>query len=236
MQQAKRDSALFTVFTGIFVTVLVLIPVLSSKVFAIGPFNLPGGTIVFPITFIFNDILTEVYGYARSRRIIWTGLACQVLTAISILIVDALPPAPFWHNQEQYHAILGFAPRIAAASILAYFLGEFTNSFVLSRMKYLQAGRTGVHQSWRFVASTVAGEAVDSIVFMIVAFVGVFPIAELLPGTVTLYVAKVVYEVVALPVSTRVAGFVKRLEGLDVIDNPAMTNYNPFHITENEKT
>lgn len=230
MQPKEKDLQLFSIFTGIFVTVLVLIPATSSKIFAIGPFNLPGGTLVFPITFIFNDILTEVYGYARSRRIIWTGLGCQVLAALTYLIVGILPPASFWPHQQAYEVILGFAPRVAIASLLAYFCGEFANSIVISKMKYKAGGKRGLPQGWRFVASTIVGEAVDTVVFMLVAFLGIIPPTDLVYTLITLYVVKVIYEIAALPFSTRVANWVKKVEGIDQIDDPRTTHYNPFVI------
>src|SRR5436309_7135396 len=123
METRAKDFKLLSVFTGIFVAVLVLIPSASSKFIAVGPINLTGGTLIFPITFIFNDILTEVYGYAQSRRIIWTGLGCQVLAALTYWVVGIWPAAPFWHNQQAFMTILGVAPRIATASLIAYFCG-----------------------------------------------------------------------------------------------------------------
>lgn len=219
---------LYTVFAGLFAAVLVTVPVASTKIFAIGPFHLPGGTIIFPLAFILNDILTEVYGYAGSRRIIWTGLACQGLAALTFLAVGALPPASSWPNQAAYDAVLGFAPRVALASLLAYFCGEFANSFVLSRMKYRDAGRGGTRQGWRFLASTIVGEGVDSVVFMVVAYLGAVPFGDLCRTLATLYVVKVLYETAALPFSVRFANWVKRAEGLDSIDSPATTSYNPF--------
>ncbi len=219
---------LYSVFAGLFAAVLVTVSVASTKIFAIGPFHLPGGTIVFPLVFILNDVLTEVYGYAGSRRIIWTGLVCQGLAALTFLAVGALPPAASWPNQAAYDAVLGFAPRVALASLLAYFCGEFANSFVLSRMKYRDAGRGGLRQGWRFLASTIVGEGVDSVVFMVVAYFGAVPSGDLWRTLATLYVVKVLYETAALPFSVRFANWVKRAEGLDSIDSPATTNYNPF--------
>jgi uncharacterized integral membrane protein (TIGR00697 family) len=228
-QPRDKDLKLFSVLTGIFASILVISTIASSKIFTVAGLNLPGGVIVFPVLFIFNDILTEVYGYARSRRVIWTGLACQALAGLTLLIVGLLPPAPFWPHQEAYLAVLGFVPRIAVAGLLAYFCGEIANSFVLSKMKYWEKGERGWKQSWRFLASTLAGEAVDSIVFMGVAFFGTIPPMDLLTTIVTLYLVKVIYEVLALPLSTRFANWIKRIEGIDHIDHPG-TNYNPFAI------
>jgi uncharacterized integral membrane protein (TIGR00697 family) len=215
-------------FTGIFVTVLVLVASTASKFIAIGPFNISGATIIFPITYFFNDILTEVYGYQRSRQIIWTGLACQVLAAATYWLVGVWPPAPFWHNQEAYETILSSAPRITLASLTAYFCGEFANSVVLSKLKSLQSGKRGLRQAARFVGSTVVGEAIDSVVFMSVGFLGVLPTKNVVATIVTIYAFKVLFEIVALPFTVSASNWVKRVEGIDVIDRPNVTNYNPF--------
>lgn len=224
----STDFRLYNIFTALFVTVLVLASIASTKIASFGPLFLPAGTILFPITFIFNDILTETYGYARSRRILWLGLGCQLLTAVTLWIVGVLPPAPFWPHQQAYDAVLGFVPRIAFSGMVAYFCGEFSNSIVLSKMKFLQCGERGLKQGWRFVASTIVGEAVDSIVFMTLAFSGTIGTGDLIRTMVTLYLCKVIYEIVALPISTRFANWVKKVEGVDHIDTPETTNYNPF--------
>lgn len=226
---ARSHLKLFSIFAGLFVASLLLANITASKMIAFGPFIFTGGIIVFPISYIFGDILTEVYGYARSRKIIWTGLACQVLAAVVFLTVGLLPPAPFWHDQEAYNAILGFVPRIAVASVIAYFCGEFCNSWILSRMKYQHKGQRGLKQAWRFVASTMAGEGVDTLVFIAVAFSGVYGLAMLLQTAVSLYVFKVGYEILLVPLSSRFADWVKEAERIDQIDRPEDTNYNPFN-------
>jgi queuosine precursor transporter len=228
MVTVERELRLLPVVTGVFVAVLLLTPPLDSKFVALGPIEFPGATLLFPVAFILNDVLTEVYGYGRSRRVIWTGMACQLLAALSFWLVGVLPAAPFWHNQEAYSSILGIVPRIALGSLLAYFSGEFANSFVLSRMKFAQRGRTGVAQGWRFVASTLVGEAVDSIAFMGIAFLGVLPFDALIRTLLTIYFLKVAIEIVALPGSTRLANWLKRVEAFDQLDDPAVTRYSPF--------
>jgi len=227
-QPAESGGSLVSIFTGIFAAVLVLCSVANAKVFAVGPLTMPGSTILFPLVFVFNDILTEVYGYARSRRVIWTGLACEAFAGITFFIIDKLPPAPFWPYQEAYHRLLGFVPRFAFGGLLAYFCGEFANSFVLSKMKYWHQGARGRKLSWRFVASTLVGEAVDSTIFMTAAFGGVIPWSSLFKTMVTLYTVKVLYEIVILPVHTRIANWVKDIEHIDRIDTPETTDYNPF--------
>jgi queuosine precursor transporter len=230
MAKPERELRVLPVLTGCFVAVLLLTPPLDSKFIALGPLAVPAATLLFPIAFILNDVLTEVYGYERSRRVIWTGMACQILAALSFWIVGALPGAPFWHNQQAYSTIRGVVPRIALASLTAYLSGEFANSFVLSRMKYSQHGRRGIAQGWRFVASTLIGEALDSVVFMLGAFVGVLSVPELLTSMFTIYLLKVAVEVIALPGSIRLTNWLKRVEGFDQLDDPAATRYNPFKL------
>lgn len=231
MVTKEKDLKLFSVISGLFAVTLIVSNIASSgKIIAIGPFALPGGAVVFPLSFIFGDILTEVYGFHRSRKIIWTGFAGLVLAAVTFAIVQALPAASFWNDQETYDKILGFVPRIVLASVLAYLAGEFSNSYVLSKMKFWAKGKVGGQQAWRFVASTIVGEGVDSLVFMIVAFTGVFSVEDMVRTGLTLYFFKVAYEVIATPFSTRFANWVKKYEGVDVIDYPETTSYNPFNI------
>jgi queuosine precursor transporter len=224
----ERTLKLFSVFTGFFVASLLLANVTASKIFEVGPFALSAGVIVFPIAFIFGDILTEVYGYELSRKVIWTGFACQILAAVIYLIVGLLPPASFWPHQPAFDQILGFVPRIVIASIAAYFCGEFCNSFILSKMKYWAAGRRGLRQAWRFIASTVVGEAVDTFVVVVIAFAGVYDVSQLVQIGVSVYLFKVLFEIIATPFSIPFANWVKKIEGVDVIDTPAETSYNPF--------
>lgn len=223
-----REFTLLPVFTGLFVATLLISNVAAAKIVQFGPFTTPGAVILFPLSFIFGDILTEVYGYERSRKVIWTGLACVVLAAIMYKLIGLLPAASFWTNQAAYDAILGTSLRIAVASVTAYWCGEFSNSFVLSKLKYFAEGRRGLSQAWRFIASTVVGEGVDSIIFMVIAFGGVFTTGALLKTMLSIYVLKVGYEVIATPFSVRFANWVKRIEHEDHIDTPAGTTYNPF--------
>ncbi|MBI5171631.1 MAG: queuosine precursor transporter [Candidatus Melainabacteria bacterium] len=223
-------TVLFNAITALYVAILVLVPSVASKFIALGPVNISGATLFFPVTYIFNDILTEVYGYSRSRQIIWLGFAAQILTAFAYWLVGIMPAAPFWHNQTAYDTILGIAPRITLASLMAYIMGEFVNSVILSRLKFAQGGQSGIPQASRFVLSTIAGEAVDSIVFLGIAFYGTMAFKDLVETALTIYVAKVLYEIVALPVSMRLAQYLKRVEHVDQIDNPSTTNYSPFNL------
>ena len=235
--RTDQNLKLFSIITGIFTVTLVISNVASAgKIVAVGPFALPGGTILFPVSFIFGDVLTEVYGYERSRKVIWTGFAGLLLSAITFGLVEVLPPASFWQDQETYQKVLGFVPRLVVASLVAYCCGEFANSWVLSKMKYSADGRRGWPQAWRFIASTIVGEGIDSIVFITTAFSMVLSAGNVLRVGLTLYVFKVLYEVVLTPISVPFANWVKKFEGLDEIDRPSQTSYNPFSIFFGKKT
>jgi len=220
-----KEFKLLTPLTGLFVAVLLVSNVTSQKMFAIGPFVSGGGIILFPIAYIFNDILTETYGYVVARKVIWTGVFCQLLAASVYALVEALPPADFWPHQEAYQTILGIVPRIAIGSICGYFCGAFANAIVLAKLKVQDRGKK---LGKRFVLSTIVGEAVDTAVFMAVAFLGVLPPGGFLRVAVTAYIFKVAYEVVMVPWTTRIAGIVKSIEGVDVYDSE--TRFSPFAI------
>ena len=221
---------LLPTITGFFVAVLVLTPSAASKFIAIGSFNIVGATLFFPISYLFNDILTEVYGYERSRKIIWVGFAAQLFSAAMYALIQHLPPAPFWHNQEAYDAILGQAPRIVLASLCAYFVGEFVNSFIVSKLKYFQNGKRGWHIALRFVVSTFCGEFFDSIIFLGIAFYGVLQTGDLVRTMLTIWIIKSLYEIVTLPISLPLVAWIKRRDEMDKIDDPKTTNYTPFKL------
>lgn len=230
MSNLNKELKLINVITGVYVGALVLVPSMASKFVSIGPFSMVASTLVFPITFIANDVLTEVYGYTRSRKIIWTGLMCQIFAAVMYWLIKIWPYPDFWTNQGAYETILGTAPRIAVASLSAYFFGEFANSLVLSKMKYSQKGKRGFRQGWRFILSTIVGEAVDSVVFSSIAFSGVLPFSEVVNISITIWVFKVLYEVVALPISIPFTNWLKKVESIDEIDEPSIISYNPFSV------
>jgi uncharacterized integral membrane protein (TIGR00697 family) len=157
---------------AVFVTVLIVSNIASTKIMVLGPFTFDGGTILFPLAYIFGDVLTEVYGYRASRRVIWTGFACLALMAVTLGVVDLLPPASDWTLQGAYHAILGQTPRIVLGSLAAYWAGEFVNSYILAKLKVYTTGR----RLWmRTIGSTIFGEGVDTSIFLLVAFLGVWP-------------------------------------------------------------
>jgi len=183
------------------------------------------GVLFFPISYVFGDILTEVYGYSRARRVIWTGFAGLAFASFMAAVVVALPPAPFWENQNAYEIAFGQAPRVAAASMIAYFCGEFVNSFVLAKMKILTAGKW----LWtRTIGSTVVGEAVDSALFYPLAFYnsGIIPNDRLLDIMLVQFVLKVAIEVLFTPVTYKIVGVLKRAENEDYYDRD--TNFTPF--------
>ncbi|HJY77546.1 MAG TPA: queuosine precursor transporter [Burkholderiales bacterium] len=183
------------------------------------------GVLFFPISYVFGDVLTEVYGYARARRVIWAGFAGLAFASIMAAVVVALPPAPFWEHQKAYETAFGQAPRIAAASMFAYFCGEFVNSFVLAKMKILTAGRW----LWtRTIGSTIAGEAVDSALFYPLAFYGsgIIPNDKLPAIMLAQFTLKVAVEVVFTPLTYKVVGALKRAENEDYYDRE--TRFTPF--------
>jgi queuosine precursor transporter len=192
-----------------------------------GPYVFGAGVIFFPISYIFGDILTEVYGYSRARKVIWAGFGALIFAAIMAAIVVALPPASFWEHQKAYEVAFGNAWRVVAASMIAYFCGEFVNSFVLAKMKIWTDGRA----LWaRTIGSTVFGEAVDSAIFYPLAFynTGIVPNDALLKVVIAQFVTKTLVEVVFTPVTYAVVGFLKRAENEDYYDHH--TDFNPFKL------
>lgn len=213
--------------TALFVAVLLISNVASAKILALGPFSFDGGTIIFPLSYIFGDILTEVYGYRRSRRVIWTGFACAVLMAMVFAIVGALPPADGWENQAAFDAILGVTPRIVLGSLLAYWAGEFSNSVILARLKVITSGRW----LWtRTIGSTLVGEGIDTLIFATVAFLGVLPNDLLAALIVSNYVFKVGVEALATPATYAAVTALKRAENEDFYDRN--TDFNPFALAD----
>jgi queuosine precursor transporter len=209
--------------TAAFVAVLLISNIASTKILVMGPFTFDGGTVLFPLAYIFGDVLTEVYGYGRSRRVIWTGFFWIAMAAAIFSLVDYLPAAPGYELQSSFHAILGQTPRIVLASLIGYFAGEFSNSFVLAKMKLATEGRW----LWmRTIGSTLVGEAVDTALFLSVAFLGVLPGSLLTAVFISNYVFKVGVEVCFTPVTYWVANLLKRSEREDYFDTN--TDFNPF--------
>lgn len=188
---------------------------LETKQVTIGPLELTAGLIVFPVSYIINDCLVEVWGYRRARLVIWMGFAMNALFVLFGMAADALPAAPYWTNEEGFHAIFGLAPRIAAASFVAFLAGSLLNAYVMSRMKVRDEGR---RFGLRAVASTVAGETADSLIFFPLALGGVVPWATLPALMLTQVALKTLYEIVVLPVTARTVRYLKRVERTDTFD------------------
>ena len=213
----------FDIIVGLFVAVLLISNVASTKILELWKFTFDGGTLLFPLSYIFNDVLTEVYGYRQSRRVIWTGFAAAALMSVVFYLVGELRPAPDWTAQDAYMAILGQTPRIVIASLIAYFAGEFSNSYTLAKMKVATQGRW----LWmRTIGSTIVGEFFDTGLFVLIAFYGVLPTSLLISVTVSNYIFKVGFEVLATPITYRVVNFLKKTEQEDYYDR--QTNFNPF--------
>lgn len=208
-----------------FIAVLLISNIAAQKLFVLGPLVLPAGTLLFPIAYIFGDVLTEVYGYDRSRRIVWMGFAASLLMAVVFSIAVALPPAPGWPMQEPYALVLGLVPRLVLASLVAYLCGEFLNSYVLAKLKVRMQGR---HLWIRTIGSTLLGEGADTAIFMTIAFAGILPTPVLLSAIVSAYLVKVAYEIAATPLTYVIVRALKRAEGIDHYD--VGTNFNPFKL------
>jgi uncharacterized integral membrane protein (TIGR00697 family) len=216
-------SVWFVFVVAIFITCLITANIAAVKLIEVFRFVLPAGTIIFPISYIFGDVLTEVYGYRQARRVIWLGFFCNFIVVVVIWIGQVLPPASFWDGQKAYERILGYTPRLLVASFLAYLVGEFANSFVLAKMKIATKGRW----LWtRTIGSTLVGEGFDSLVFMTLAFAGAMPAGALLVAILTQWLVKSAYEAVVTPLTYIVVNFLKRKEGLDVFDYD--TRFNPL--------
>jgi len=215
----------FSFITGIFCAALVISNVLDTKFFQIGSTAFPTGIIIFPIVYVFGDIFTEVYGYSYSRKAIWAGFFSLLILIISLEIARHLQPAEFWKDQAAFETILGKVWRIAVASITAYLSGEFVNSLTVAKLKLKQKGKS---MPLRFVASTVLGQAVDTSVFIIIAFAGTMPVGAMVTVFLSAWLFKVLWEIVALPVSVPLVKWLKKVENEDYFDEG--TNFNPFKI------
>jgi uncharacterized integral membrane protein (TIGR00697 family) len=218
-------SSWFVLVVAIFITSLIAANITSVKLIGLWGLALPAGVVIFPVSYITGDVLTEVYGYARARRVIWLGFFCNLLTVMVIWLGQVIPPASFWDGQAAYERILGYAPRLLCASFLAYLAGEFVNAYIMAKMKIATKGRW----LWtRTISSTLLGQGVDSLVFITIAFAGAVSIDTLALGIITQWLVKSAYEAAATPVTYRVVGFLKRQEGLDVYDHD--TRFNPLAI------
>lgn len=216
MQKRQNTvSVLFMIFSILFCVCLITANILETKQIQILSVSLTGGLIVFPVSYIINDCVCEVWGYSKARMLIWLGFAMNFFFVMVGALCDAIPGAPYWDNEEGFHAIFGLAPRIAAASFIAFICGSFINAYVMSKMKIASNGK---NFSLRAILSTVAGESIDSLIFFPLALSSVVPAKELILLMVWQVILKTVYEIIALPITIRVVKALKKFEGEDVYD------------------
>lgn len=220
-----RLTPSFLVITTLFVTLLIASNVMAVKLIVLAGVVLPAAIVIFPLSYIFGDVLTEVYGYAQARRVIWLGFVCNLVFVGAIHFGQVLPAPEFWTGQSAYETILGFTPRVLAASFAAYLVGEFANSVVLARLKVATGGR---YLWMRTIGSTLVGQGLDSMVFITLAFAGT-PNMDLSTVIVSQWFVKVTYEALATPITYVIVGWLKRREGLDAFDYE--TNFNPLAVT-----
>ena len=215
----------FITCAALFVTCLLTANVIAAKLIVVGGLVLTAGIVIFPLSYVLGDVLTEVWGYAAARRVIWLGFACNAVMVLAIWLGGELPAAPFGASQYAYDEVLGLAPRILAASFVAYLVGEFANAFVLAKLKIATGGRW----LWvRTIGSTVVGQALDSAVFVTLAFAGSMPGPALAGVVVGQWIFKVVYEAAGTPIVYAVVGWLKAREGVDTYDRE--TDFNPIRL------
>lgn len=223
----NKVSILFMLAGILFAACLLVSNILASKIMMVGPWSAPAGVLVFPLAYIINDVIAEVWGYRKARLIIWAGFGVNLLAVLFFSLGIVVIPAPFFGSQEAFSTVLGNTPRIVAASLLAYLVGSFLNAYIMSRFKVLTRGKGF---SIRAIVSTLVGEGADSLIFIIVAFAGIFPVGVLFTMVLTQAIIKTVYEIAVLPLTVWVVGKVKKLEGEDVFDDAV--SYNPFKLSE----
>lgn len=211
---------------ALFVTCLLTANTMATKLVAVGGLVVPAAIVIFPVSYVVGDVLTEVWGYAAARRVIWLGFACNALMVGALWVGGELPPAPFWKGQEAYETIFGHTPRVLAASFLAYLIGEFANAFVLAKLKIATRGRW----LWlRTIGSTVVGQGLDSAAFVTLAFAGAVPAGALASIIAAQWLLKVVYEAAATPLTYAAVGWLKAREGVDAYDHH--TDFNPVRLS-----
>lgn len=225
MPTTSRSYKYLDVLTTAFVVILLVSNLVAQKICKIGPFAVSGAVLLFPITYIFGDVFTEIYGFAASRRAIWLGFFGTALLYLMGYITIALPAAPGWHNQQAFTTVFGFIPRILAASLTAFWAGEFANSYTMARLKLVTNGR----KLWtRTIGSTIVGQAVDTALVITLTFAGVVPAMTILNMIATGYALKVGYEVLATPLTYLVINWLKAAEQADAFDRNE--SFNPFSL------
>ena len=224
-ERSTKDFRYYEAFVHVFVVVLLVSNLVAQKIVAIGPFRVSAAQALFPITYIFGDVFVEVYSYGPSRRAIWVGFFASALLVVMCLFATWLPPAPEFQNQAAFEAIFGIVPRILVASLVAYWCGEFANAFVMAKMKVLTQGK---HLWMRTIGSTAVGQLVDTVIVMTIAFAGRQDLSTILNLIVSGYIAKVLYEAAATPLTYLVVHRLKKAEGVEIFDQ--QTNFNPFRV------
>jgi len=220
-----KVSYRLVVITAVFITCLITANIIAVKLISLGPFVLPAAIFVFPLSYIVGDVLTEVYGYRTARRVIWLGFACNIIFVFFAWVGQLLPPAGFWEGQGAYEGILGFAPRLLAASFCGYLAGEFANSYIMAKLKIRTKGRW----LWmRTIGSTIVGEGLDSAIFITLAFIGTPSFAAVM--ILNHWLFKVGIEAVLTPATYGIVNWLKRREGVDTYDYE--TKYNPFAVLD----
>lgn len=218
-------SRYFDLILAAFAAMLLISNLAATKLIAIGPILTDGGAVLFPLIYVLNDVLTEVYGYKYARRAIWTGFGIMILAVVTFTIVRYLPASPDYTDQAAFESVLGFFPRIVLASLVAYLVGSFLNSYVLAKLKVRTQGKS----LWlRLVSSTAVGELVDTVLFALIAFGGIFTGSDMLIFIAIGWGFKTMVEIIMLPVTYRVIAFLKRREGVDTYDKS--TDFTPFSI------
>ena len=223
--KVKKSFLYFDIIMALFVAVILISNIASTKIVSLWKFDFDGGTLLFPLSYIFGDILVEVYGYKKSKRVIWIGFFSAFLMSAILMIVNALPPAAGWEFQQDFQNILGLTPRIVLASLIAFLAGGFSNSYLMAKLKIKTKGKL----LWlRTISSTIIGEGIDTVLFVFIAFYGILPNFLLISIFISNYVFKTLLEVILTPVTYKVIHFLKKKEGEDYYDNK--TNFNPCSV------
>ncbi|MGQ7868360.1 queuosine precursor transporter [Sunxiuqinia sp. sy24] len=223
----NKVSVLFLLAGVLFAACLLISNILASKIILIGPWSAPAGVLIFPLAYIINDVIAEVWGYTKARLIIWAGFGVNVLAALFFMLAISMPSAPFYEEQAAFQTILGSSIRIVLASLMAYVVGSFLNAYVMSKFKLMTQGK---NFSLRAIVSTLAGEGADSLIFITIAFAGIFPMPVILGMIVTQALLKTAYEILVLPLTYQVVKKVKSIEGIDTFDENI--SYNPFRFKQ----
>ncbi len=223
----NKVSVLFLLAGVFFAACLLISNILASKIILIGLWSAPAGVLIFPLAYIINDVIAEVWGYAKARLIIWAGFGVNLLAVIFFMLAIYMPAAPFYEAQEAFQTILGSSVRIVFASLTAYVVGSFLNAYVMSKFKLMTRGKGF---SLRAIVSTIVGEGADSMIFITIAFAEIFPLPVILGMIVTQALLKTAYEILVLPLTIVVVRKVKAIEGVDTFDENI--SYNPFRLKQ----